>query len=261
MRPDYAPPAPRFHRLWIIPVTIVPLVVLVAWVVPLAKRTAARWQLLRQQARALAYRAPADQVVYESDPAEAAKLLSLGGGYERWNAPESPAFHIPQFWRGHRQPLGQSGHALVFLHERTSPGGNRRLVVVELGHLSYQRFADILFLPSVIELGTIGREPKYISAHGGTFSAYVSASERLRVFAGQPDPADKSHFTFDYEIEYQGNSKRGTFDGWLKDNDRVVLKPRIGERRPPYGWQPGLMHGLSPNGGAATSPASKPSPE
>ena len=49
----------------------------------------------------------------------------------------------------------------------------------------------------------------------------------LRFFPGQPDPADRSHFT----IAYQLDGKDGTIDGWLKD-EGVILRPRNG--RPAY---------------------------
>ena len=46
----------------------------------------------------------------------------------------------------------------------------------------------------------------------------------LRVYAGQPDPADPTHFTLPYRLD----GREGVIDGWLKD-DRIELKPREGE--------------------------------
>lgn len=57
----------------------------------------------------------------------------------------------------------------------------------------------------------------------------------LRVFAGQPDPADRSHFWIDFEEEDQQAKyattppatrpvmRRGRFDGWLLDDSTVKL--------------------------------------
>jgi hypothetical protein len=267
VRPDYAPPEPvRWQRFWPYPVTLIAIIVLVAWVIPWGNRMVARWQGLKHQERCMAYRAPADQIVYDNDPAEAQRLVALGGGYDWAAAPNalpaaSPAVHVPEFWRRHPQPLGQAGHALVFLHERTSPGGNRRLVFIELVHEGYAGgSAMIHFSSGIMERETMRRKRTKVTGQRSAFHGYVSAPERFRVFAGQPDAADKSHFTFDYEIEYMGNRQRGTFDGWLMDDDRVVLKPKVGERGEPYVWQPALMHGVRP-AGPATGPASRPAAE
>jgi hypothetical protein len=51
----------------------------------------------------------------------------------------------------------------------------------------------------------------------------VDDGNRLRVYAGQADPVDASHFT----IAYQLDGKSGTIDGWAKDAG-VVLRLREG---------------------------------
>jgi hypothetical protein len=52
----------------------------------------------------------------------------------------------------------------------------------------------------------------------------VDRRDVLRIYAGQPDPADASHFTIAYTLD----GTPGTIDGRLLDNDRVDLKPRTG---------------------------------
>jgi hypothetical protein len=47
---------------------------------------------------------------------------------------------------------------------------------------------------------------------------------RWRFYTGQPDPADASHFTFDYDLD----GRRGTIHGRLKDDGSVELKPDVG---------------------------------
>jgi len=44
----------------------------------------------------------------------------------------------------------------------------------------------------------------------------------VRVYAGQPDRDDPSHFT----IRYQMWGQEDVLDGWLQDNDGVRLVPR-----------------------------------
>ena len=53
----------------------------------------------------------------------------------------------------------------------------------------------------------------------------IQYRKQLRVFAGQPDPADASHFTFDYVLD----GTPGTIDGWLKPDNSVRLVPRAGK--------------------------------
>ena len=70
----------------------------------------------------------------------------------------------------------------------------------------------------------------------------------LRVFAGQPDPADPSHFTIDYESD----AGRHTMDGWLQPNDKVTFKIR---RTAPAAPRPAGDAIVAP---AASRPASDP---
>ncbi len=46
----------------------------------------------------------------------------------------------------------------------------------------------------------------------------------VRVFAGQPDPADPAHFTISYTVVGQP----GVIDGRLGDDDTITLKVREG---------------------------------
>ena len=49
-------------------------------------------------------------------------------------------------------------------------------------------------------------------------------SNVMRIFSGQPDPKDESHFTISYELD--GNP--GVIDGWLLRDQTVALQPRTG---------------------------------
>ena len=51
----------------------------------------------------------------------------------------------------------------------------------------------------------------------------IDYGNRLRFYAGQPDPNDSSHFT----IAYQLDGRAGTIDGWMR-NEGLELKPREG---------------------------------
>ena len=122
---------------------------------------------------------------------------------------------------------------VVFLHARQTTGGRQRLVVVQA--MLYFRgspfateatFCATTFDPDV----AFGSRPVKTSQWiGSTLTALWHNDERwLRIFAGQPDPNDPSHFT----IEYEADGKRGVIDGWLRESqvhanaDEVVLKVR-----------------------------------
>ena len=80
--------------------------------------------------------------------------------------------------------------------EQTSPLATPRLV----------SSPQLVMLPALLEL-----ENKHLLWH-----------------AGQPDPADASHFTIGYEI----NRKPYLVDGWLRDDDTIVLTERRLSLRP-----------------------------
>ncbi len=52
----------------------------------------------------------------------------------------------------------------------------------------------------------------------------LKATDLVRLYDGQPDPADESAFTIDYDL----NGQRGTIDGKLGDDGAVTLTPRAG---------------------------------
>jgi hypothetical protein len=53
----------------------------------------------------------------------------------------------------------------------------------------------------------------------------VQYSDQLRLYAGQIDPADPSHFTIAYDLDGQTS----VIDGWLKADGSVVLQPKLGK--------------------------------
>ena len=50
----------------------------------------------------------------------------------------------------------------------------------------------------------------------------------LTLFAGQPDPADASHFTFDYQTP----AGRGTIDGRIQPDDTIQFQATSGPLAP-----------------------------
>src|SRR5262249_19014266 len=111
----------------------------------------------------------------------------------------------------------------LFVHERTTPSGRKRLVV-----LFFQlqgRNGRELFLygsgkiPATLVPGTaLEGNP----SHCGSLD--LRQEDRLHIFWGQSDPDHGDHFTIGYEL----NDQRGTIDGWLKDDGQLDLRVRDG---------------------------------
>jgi len=213
-----------------------------------------RHQFLAAQEDCCSYTAPADQIVFDCAPfsqrssIEQKKLLDLfhpdysdENYYEQFGiyrpAPECWAIWFGA-WRYDYDQVGCISHrdgnhlerfddriAPLFLHERKTPSGSRRIVAVrhpyvdELSeggpgdHMIWSIFY-YTFTPAVRWIdpkpdrgGRIGLRLNQENGHdGGWFN--------LRFFAGQADPQDATHFTLPYDV----NGIAGTIDCHLTDS-------------------------------------------
>ena len=120
-------------------------------------------------------------------------------------------------------------NAPVFLHELTSPCGHRRLVAVSICPRSES------FETCIMKVAFF-RDPKIVcrtAGHDALYSVFDRAdNSSLRLFAGQVDLNDKSHFTLKYEC----SSGSGVIDGWLRDEDYVVFRTLSGPWKMPLNW-------------------------
>lgn len=182
-------------------------------------------QLIFYQQRCLNQNLPADRPVYEQRPAAARELVSRYG-YRAMS--DGGAYYVDANWAGFNAllaPPGIAPNATLYLHQRRTPDGEDRLVAVELLTVRSIGSARALdFLVRVIEPGYLSM-PKDLSAGGGLVlgRAIVSAESTLRVFAGQSDPDNPSHFAIEYQ---EDDTRHRTIDGWLKNDGTVVLEPR-----------------------------------
>jgi hypothetical protein len=104
-----------------------------------------------------------------------------------------------------------------FLHERTSPAGNRRLVRITGYMLAFPGGLDY----AVIRPASLFHSPELLNRSWLSLGrSYVPVT----LHHGQPDPKDSSHFTIDFVCTEK--KSRGTLDGWLKDDDTVDFKIR-----------------------------------
>ena len=74
--------------------------------------------------------------------------------------------------------------------------------------------------PATLRIGS-RLQPVYpsVTSHWGLA---LPTAQKLRIYAGQPDLNDESHFTIPYEID----GKTDVIDGWLMPDDSVKLEPR-----------------------------------
>jgi hypothetical protein len=148
---------------------------------------------------------------------------------------QAAAFY-PQCWRAlgtiARWPIagllgvGHGGNgAIIFLHERMSSAGHRRLVSV-----SYAPDTDS-FVPGynyVASATTPATWSGQRTAPRPWITEFQSTSRTprhpplVRVFAGQLDLSDRAHFT----IRYQMWGQEDVLDGRLRDDDWITLTPR-----------------------------------
>lgn len=179
-------------------------------------------ELLRWQRRAMRFDRPEDQVVYEADPARARPLLRSFADMEATNSSGAPVYEFSRTWREFfaiLEPPGRKPGALLFLHERLTPKGQRRLVAVDLPARSQQpAFHMLVFRP-----GTMGSNPALLDESSWMPPFLVEPRPAgLRIMAGEIDPRDASHFT----IAWQADTQSGVIDGYLLENDRVILESR-----------------------------------
>lgn len=227
----YAPP-PRWYcrRRWRRAVVAVVVAVLLGCGLWWGRPAIQHMRLLYWQRQCLTYAAPSNRVVYEGDPAAAAALLSRRGYANPGTTGGSPAAAWrPRCWVEFDRLAG-TGAATgipVFLHERRSTTGARRLVVVQHpGSWTPAGAASLPPLVMLIEPASLRESPKVRPAlvectAEGVLLPSFDGTDRLRVFAGQADPHDMSHFTIAYEL----NGQPGRIDGWLRgDGDRLELK-------------------------------------
>ncbi len=210
------------------------LAVAILWIIygPTAWRS---WKLLRLQEDCLKADLPADRPVYIAHPQKAAQLLAdRPGEYKAYSSHE--AVRVDPRWSELAAALGiRAGgaggpFATLFLHERTSPSGHRRLVVIEsftfepvIGWKNRYRAA---LMATVIEPAGFGRVPKFSSAEPmhDDYVDHILLKGAVRtadmiLAAGHPDSSDPSRFTI-------AASVFGTleiFDGQLRDDDTVAI--------------------------------------
>jgi len=121
---------------------------------------------------------------------------------------------------------------ILFMHGMRTASGQSYLVVVQGDFLAdsapvFVHGYDVMAIPRRLETWNMHPVSRWNILRGDV-DAPLMRPAHLRVFAGQVDSADPSHFT----IRYEYNEKPGMVDGWLKggSNGSVYVELKI---RPP----------------------------
>lgn len=183
------------------------------------------------------YVAPTGLVVYDEDPGPGLRYDPDGpwqGG--AWVDGTRVPFYCPNVWHNFYTRSAFSGcyhgYNVAFLHERSNRRGSHLVAAFFKFHGPGQRDGVEVFGRST---------PNLASPMRPAFHIFLTRAERFRAYAGQPDPADASHFTIKYEIDHVP----GTIDGWLQPDASVKLQLRDGPA-------------LAAVGSQAAAPASRP---
>lgn len=180
-----------------------------------------RAMLLYWQRQCMTYTAPADQVVYDNSP-DGRQTLLARGGKPLGQTPTSGVGRVPgaaaEFLARTDFNWFYPSEGVLFLHGLTSPGGQRRLIMITVS----EDDAPSVYLPNAITAYTI--DPYGWSKTGGiglreVRTGVVTKPANLQIYAGQVDPNDPSHFTIRFK-----RTEAGMIDGRLTDDGVVHLQ-------------------------------------
>lgn len=103
---------------------------------------------------------------------------------------------------------------VIFVHEMRRPDGAERLVRLYVNPLISNSGGSYVLLFRISSTSGLNSQPVWGSdLFGGTI--------HVKIFAGQTDAGNPSHFTFDYELD----GLRHTCDVWLDNSDQLVISP------------------------------------
>ncbi len=192
---------------------------------------------------------PPGTVLVETDPVKARALLASNAEYvdpvtyvpggprekaiRQVQTPQLWAEYLPKVWREYEQynvmiATISSDDAVVFLGERRTPLGSRRLVVIQGARQNALALPQQLAAhAAVYEPATLFHEgqllwPLRMSLNGGRFiDAFVSP--------GIADPKDPSHLSIKFAINLSDRgipNRTGIIDVYLQDDNSLLFKVR-----------------------------------
>jgi hypothetical protein len=240
---QYSTKRPRLQRLIKIAIVCIFVGVVccaVKWG-PLAWR---RVRVKNLESQCESYSEPATTIAYQGNSPESLDSL-LESDPARYVLTDDGALRISPYWDGlelairpnAKRPIPHSitrvttpavwfryTRATLFLHERTSPAGNRRLVVVQVADVA--DFVGAVVMPGDWLNGPAlvpGTDWPDVDKDSTQMLYWIQRTNRKVVmYFGQVNPSDSSRFTINFVV----NKVKVLLDGWLDDNDTVHLKVR-----------------------------------
>ena len=183
------------------------------------------------------YTAPASRVVYEEDPSLWPALLAQLG-YRQFIAGGAGWNNYVGYTAGPVQSLAQAGPitplgaTALFAHTRRTPAGHECVVVVWMAYNGIRANAQGATPDNQVQITLRASTVKDARMLSGQFLPLWIAPQSIaenrttplyaRIYAGQVDPADSSHFTISYQIGQYTDQ----LDGYLRDDGNVVIHPR-----------------------------------
>lgn len=159
---------------------------------------------------------------------------------ERWGPVPVATYHPGQWARFHDAlalPYSygvSAGQSVLYAHARRSPRGHVRLIMIE-----FCPARGGWFRANLIEPGTRTSAAQELLKTSTLLVRRTSQDDLLEILAGQSDPLDGSHFTI--PCRFKGHAY--LIDGFLRDDDRVLLQPSGGSiwgDRESQVWSPSL---------------------
>jgi hypothetical protein len=191
-----------------------------------------RLALLDAQRRCLNASAPPDWVVYDDAADHAAALTASDPQYLSLGSSRPTVWFSGDWARFYSllSPPGRQPSATLFIGERRTPAGARRLLVIDGvrndDYVDSVTPAVVHLQSTVVEVGSIASPPRLLKTTaswiGWDYPVPFNPDFPVRFFAGQPDPADPSHAT----IAYEADGTQHVIDAWLRDDDTVTLERR-----------------------------------
>jgi len=191
----------------------------------------------------MVYSLPDGTVVLETETERAERLAASGHGYRAirqdatWDPTAFQPFCVAFVGAAQLDTILSDPYGLgvAFMHRRRSPSGHERLVYVRFrcaapGNRAYS--VIIMNGHALTPAGLISPLRGVPATERGDFrevdpdvaprAGLWHVTGTLRLFAGQSDPADPSHFMIRYEYREDVDDpwRPGVIDGWLQDNER-----------------------------------------
>jgi hypothetical protein len=220
---EYSPP-PKWHqrwrtRRWVVVLAILVLIGMGFWQRVRLMNLWSVSQLAWAQWRCLNHSDDATTIAYTDDPVLTKQLA----GDDRYLALPNAAVALKcSQWEALKTKLGRGTFlwpqrhvgGTVFLHERFTPSGKRLLVHAMYGPVpgSAQGYQLSIFLLDMTSLslpasfcGGLGCDDGSFFTGTPTMPDPSPVQRNLHVFCGQPDPADRTQFSIDFELNGQRN--------------------------------------------------------